>query len=96
MRISPIGIANVAYWAGAKAEACLRAEGGNITSICRLPPHAVVADAGAGCLWVRMYIMYMQRDGYHEDSLIGIGKCMWVVLHSSLYILESHHGALHH
>jgi hypothetical protein len=30
----------------AKARARLRLEGGNITSISRLPPYAVVADAG--------------------------------------------------
>lgn len=55
----------------AKAKACLRAEGDNITSISRLPPYAAVADAGAGCLWARMYML---RNGFHEDSLVGIYK----------------------
>lgn len=57
-RMSPIGL-------GAEAEACLRLEGGNITSISRLPPYAIVADAGVrltASLWAcRSQVMYHKR-----------------------------------
>lgn len=94
MRISPIWHANVAYWAGPKAEVCLRLEGGNITSISRLPPHAIVADAGVRLttsLWARR-----SQHVYHKRQPYGHCTMQIGSVRSSLYIFESHCDPLGH
>lgn len=58
MRMSPIGLGLRQRRVAGLIEK-LRVVISHITPIFRLPPYAVIADAGAGCLWARRVTLWV-------------------------------------